>query len=138
MQNQHDAADLTQDTFVKIMLHYADYYYQEPRALLTTIAKSLMSNHYRRKRIEMAYLSTLTEEQKRATIPLEQHILLIETLSELYEIIENMPQRQKQVFILSQLQGLGYDVIARQLDISVSTIKRDLTKAMAICFMAME
>lgn len=138
MQNQHDAADLTQDTFVKIMLHYADYYYQEPRALLTTIAKSLMSNHYRRKRIEMAYLNTLTEQQKRVTIPLEQHILLIETLCELYEIIENMPQRQKQVFILSQLQGLGYDAIARQLDISVSTIKRDLTKAMAVCFMAME
>lgn len=138
MQNQHDAADLTQDAFVKIMLHYSDYYYQEPRALLTTVAKSLMSNHYRRKKIEQAYLNTLLPEQEGVTISLEQQILLIETLSELCEIIDAMPLRQKQVFILSQLHGLSYGNIAKQLGISIATIKRDLTKAMMLCFMAME
>ncbi|GAA5015801.1 sigma-70 family RNA polymerase sigma factor [Acinetobacter puyangensis] len=136
--NQSDAADLTQDTFVKVMYRYADYYYHEPRALLTTIAKSLLFNLYRRRKVEQAYLSVLAEDSVEQTFDVEDHILLIETLCELCEIIETMPQRQKQVFILSQLEGLSYAEISEKLDISIATIKRDLTKAMAICFMAME
>lgn len=138
MSNQSDAADLAQDTFVKIMYRYNDYYYHEPRALLTTIAKSLMSNHYRRKKIEQAYLNALGTTEWEQSIDLEDHMLLVETLCELCDIIDSMPSRQKQIFILSQLEGLSYPQIADQLDISIATIKRDLTKAMAICFMAME
>ncbi|RKG34473.1 sigma-70 family RNA polymerase sigma factor [Acinetobacter guerrae] len=138
MSNHCDAADLTQDTFVKIMSRYADYYYYEPRALLTTIAKSLMFNLYRRKKIEQAYLSVLAEQQLEYSISLEEHLLVIETLCELCDLIEDLPDRQKKVFILAQLEGLSYAQIAQQLDISISTIKRDLTHAMAACFMAME
>ncbi|MBJ9984199.1 sigma-70 family RNA polymerase sigma factor [Acinetobacter sp. S40] len=138
MGSHCDAADLTQDTFVKIMTRYADYYYYEPRALLTTIAKSLMFNLYRRKRVEQAYLSVLAETYPEHSISLEEQILWIETLCELCDIIEALPERQKQVFMLSQLQSLNYVQISEQLNISISTIKRDLTCAMAACFMAME
>ncbi|KAA8733767.1 sigma-70 family RNA polymerase sigma factor [Acinetobacter qingfengensis] len=137
--NRSDAADLTHDTFVKIISRYTDYYYYEPRALLTTVAKSLLFNLYRRRRVEQAYLAVLAEDQRNETgINLEDHILLIETLCELSEIIESMPDRPKQVFILAQLQGVGYAGISEQLGISIATVKRDLAKAMALCFMAME
>ncbi|MFW1666177.1 MULTISPECIES: sigma-70 family RNA polymerase sigma factor [Acinetobacter] len=138
MSNHCDAADLTQDTFVKIMSRYADYYYYEPRALLTTIAKSLMFNLYRRKKIEQAYLSALADAYPEHSISLEEQMLWIETLCELCDIIDALLERQKQVFMRSQLQGLNYAQIAQQLNISISTIKRDLTHAMAACFMAME
>lgn len=97
-----------------------------------------MSNHYRRKKIEQAYLNALGTTEWEQRIDLEDHMLLVETLCELCDIIDSMPSRQKQIFILAQLEGLSYPQIADQLDISIATIKRDLTKAMAICFMAME
>ena len=138
LSNTNDAADLTQDTFVKIMTRYTDYYYHEPRALLTTIARSLMFNLYRRKKIEEVYLSVLAESYPTHTVTLEDQLLWIETLCELCEIVETLPERQRQVFILVQLQCLSYAEVADELSISIATIKRDLTCAMVACFMAME
>ncbi|SER01700.1 sigma-70 family RNA polymerase sigma factor [Pedobacter rhizosphaerae] len=41
----------------------------------------------------------------------------------LWEIIEQMPERRKHIFLLSNKDGLKYTEIAAQLDISVNTVK---------------
>ena len=44
-----------------------------------------------------------------------------------------MPARVRQVFLLSQLDGLTYAQIAEQLQVSLITIKRDMRTAFLAC-----
>ena len=59
MGNACEAADLTQDTFLRVLLAVGRSepalrldVLQEPRAYLTTVAKRLLFNHYRRQSLE--------------------------------------------------------------------------------------
>jgi len=55
-----DAADLTHDTYLKVLVREDDTRaLREPRAYLTTIAHGLMVNLFRRRDIERAYLDSL-------------------------------------------------------------------------------
>lgn len=48
-------------------------------------------------------------------------------------MLEKLPQRTAQVFLLSQLDGLTYYAIAEKLDISEATVKRDMKQAFLAC-----
>ena len=60
LQDNHQAADLTQDTFVTLLVRrHALADVREPRAFLTTIARGLLVDFWRRRDIEHAWAETL-------------------------------------------------------------------------------
>lgn len=133
------AADLAQDTFVKLIEHQERYTdYDQPRALLTTIARNLANQWWRRKKIEQAYQDSLMHMDEIYHPSPEQELLLVEALTELSSILNNLQGREKQVFILWQVEGLNYTQIAKQLDVSLITIKRDMKKIMLCCLTVLD
>jgi len=48
-------------------------------------------------------------------------------------MLREMPARVRQVFLLSQLDGLTYGEIAEQLNVSLITVKRDMRSAFLAC-----
>ena len=133
--NQQDAADLVQDTFIRLLQTPKHYKHYHPRALLTTIAKNLANSSWHRKKIEQAYYQVLKESQLHYAPSPEQEMMAIQTLSELYAVLSGLSQRQRQVFMLSQFDGLNYAAIAAKLEISVVTVKRDIKLVMLNCLM---
>ncbi|MBM7060063.1 sigma-70 family RNA polymerase sigma factor [Pseudomonas sp. UL073] len=130
------AADLTQDTFVKVLVARELPAIREPRAFLTTIAKRVLANHYRRQDIERAYLEALASLPV-AEVPCEEsRAIILETLLELDRLLDGLPRLARQVFLLVQLDGLTYAEVAAQLDISLSSVKRYLAKAAQQCYFA--
>jgi len=133
---QSRAADLAQDTFLKLLSQE----YQsidEPRAYLTTIAKRVLSNHRRRERIEQAYLETLAQRPEVCVPSAEEKAILMETLMQIDMALDGLPLVVRQTFFYAQLEGMKYSDIASTLDISVSTVKRYLIKASARCYFAL-
>ena len=65
-------------------------------------------------------------------------MIAIETLIALQDILNSLKEREKQVFLLSQIEGLSYAQIAEKLEISVITVKRDIKQAMLKCLMTMQ
>ncbi|MFH4176162.1 sigma factor, partial [Acinetobacter baumannii] len=60
--NTDQAAALVQDTFIKLLQTRDELFgIKEPRAYLTSIAKNLLIDQVRRKRIEQAYLDGLSQ-----------------------------------------------------------------------------
>ena len=55
------AADLAQDTFMRVLTARETPQFIEPRAFLTTLAKRVLFNHYRRQDLERAYLDALAQ-----------------------------------------------------------------------------
>ncbi|EPN57248.1 ECF subfamily RNA polymerase sigma-24 factor, partial [Pseudomonas syringae pv. actinidiae ICMP 19096] len=84
MGNAWDAADLSQDTFLRVLSssqQIADM--QEPRAYLLTVGKRLLSNFYTRRSLEQAYLEALAQLPEDSVPSPEQRWLLLETLQAL-------------------------------------------------------
>ena len=130
------AADLMHDTFIKIIQYQDRYSYDQPRALLTTIARNLANKWWQRKKIEQAYYEMLADQEPEYAPSPEQEIIIIQSLIEISNILLNLKEREKQVFILWQIYGLNYNEIATHMDIAVITAKRDMKKIMLNCFNA--
>lgn len=136
--NVGDAADLAQDTFIRILGRGDLPTLQEPRAFLSTVAKGILINWYRRQALERAYLEALATLPEPEAISPEQQLLILETLHEIDAMLDALPAKVKQAFLMSQLEGLRYDEIAAQLGLSVITIKRYMKQAYLRCLLAME
>ena len=132
-----NAADLAQDTFVKVLVSRQAARIDEPRAFLTTIARRVLCNHYRRQDVERAYLEALASLPEREVPSEETRAIVLETLVELDRLLDGLPPLAKETFLLAQLDGLTYAQIGAQLGISIATVKRHLTKAAMRCYFAL-
>ena len=123
------AADLTHDTFLRLLTQDELEQIKSPRAYLLVVAKRVLVDSWRRERIERAYLEALANMPNfHAPDPQEQHLML-ETLLEIDRRLAGLPVVVKRVFIHAQLGGLKQRQIADRLGISLSSVKRYLSRA---------
>ncbi len=133
----HSAADLAQDTFIKVLGARDPQPIIEPRAFLTTIARRVLCNYYRRQDLERAYYQALAELPESVAPSEEDRAIILETLVELDQLLEGLPAPVKSAFLMSQVDGLSHGEIARALGISIATVKRHLNKAALRCYFAL-
>jgi len=131
------AADLAQDTFIRVLTAREPPVIIEPRAFLTTLAKRVLFNHYRRQDLERAYLDTLAQMPEMVAPSEEEKAIILQTLMELDQLLDGLPRVVKRAFLLAQVDGLTYPQIAAELGISVATVKRHLNKAAMRCYFAL-
>lgn len=136
-----EAADLTQDTFVRVLSSPAagrqleDL--REPRHFLVTVARRVMVDHLRRRALEKAWLEELALRPEPLAQSPETRALILETLLEIDAMLDGLGAKPRQAFLLSQLEGLSYAEIARQLEISVSSVKKYMARATEHCLLLM-
>ncbi|MNO94751.1 putative RNA polymerase sigma factor FecI [compost metagenome] len=133
LQCPHDAEDLAQDTFPRVMRAPQPVAIEEPRAFLATVARRLLSNLFRRRALERAYLEELANFMEACAPSEEEPALVHEALVQIDQMLHGLPLRVRHVFILSRLDGLPQPQIARQLGISLATVERDLRRAFLHC-----
>jgi RNA polymerase sigma-70 factor (ECF subfamily) len=136
--NASDADDLAHDTFTRILGRADLATLNQPRAFLTTVAKGVLINWYQRQALERAYLEALAALPEPTAISPEQRLLILETLHQIDAMLDTLPPKVKQVFLMAQLDGMAYADIAEQLQMSVITIKRYMKQAFLQCLLAME
>ncbi|CAN5587060.1 sigma-70 family RNA polymerase sigma factor [soil metagenome] len=140
--NAADAADLAQDTFVRLLAapegtpeKQGDWQLREPRAYLTLIAKRLVANLYRRRSLEQTYLDALALMPEPTAPSPEQQAIILETLQEIDAMLDGLAAPVRSAFLMAQLEGLGYAEIAAKLSVSERTVKRYMAEAMARCIL---
>ena len=131
------AADLAQDTFVRVLTARETPTLVEPRAFLTTVAKRVLFNFYRRQDLERAYLDALAQMPEHVAPSEEERAIILQTLVELDQLLAGLPTQVKRAFLLAQVDGLSYAEIGAQLGISIATVKRHLNKAALRCYFAL-
>lgn len=131
----HSAADLAQDTFLRLLAKPEPVQIQAPRSFLAKVAQSVLSNHYRRQKLERAYLEALQHVPAHVVPDLETQAILLETLMQLDAVLERLERPVRQAFLWWQLDGLGHEQIAERLQVSVTTVKRYIVKAGAQCIL---
>lgn len=138
VQNSEIAAELMQDTFVRLLARRVPAeQLQQPRAYLCTIAKGLVNDHWRRQVIEQAWLDTLAALPPQILPSEEDRLAVWQTLQELDAMLATLPEMARHVFLLSQIEGLTYKDIAQRLKISERTVKRYMERAFEVCLTVM-
>lgn len=129
------ASDLTQDIFIKILKN-KQIEIREPKAFITTVAKRILYDHWRRERLKKAYLEELANTPESFTYSCEEQAIIIETLVEIDKMLDGLPVIVRRAFLLAQLDGMKRNDIANELGISLSTVKRYLRQAAMSCYFA--
>jgi RNA polymerase sigma-70 factor (ECF subfamily) len=133
----HRAADLAHDTFLRLLTRDERVAIQEPRAFLTRVAQRVLSNHWRRERIERAYAEALMRLPEVPAPSPEERAVLLESLIEIDRLLDGLPLEVKRAFLHAQLDGMRHAEIASALGISITTVKRHLVRAGTRCYFAM-
>ena len=128
LRNTAEAQDVASETFLRVLTARQASVVEEPRAFLTTIAKRLLFTLWQRRELERAYLDTLAQQPEALAPSPEERAVLLETLETIANALEGLPLKARQAFLLSQVDGLTYEAIAQQLDISQSTVRRHMAE----------
>lgn len=127
------AKDLVQEAFIKIWSNRERL--NENQSLenyIYVIVKRLVLNHIRDNRPTES-LESENAMETQSNVHGGQDMLLIanETRTRIQEIISNMPEQRRKVFVMRRHQGLSNKEIAQELQISIKTVERHMTLALA-------
>jgi RNA polymerase sigma-70 factor (ECF subfamily) len=133
VQCRLQAEDHAQDTFVRLMTSGQTPNLHEPRPYLATIAKNLLINHWRRTSIEQVYLERLSLLPEATALSAEENAIILETLQEIDELLNHLPEKARKAFFMSQIDGLTYLEIAEKLGVSDRMVRKYMVQAMVQC-----
>lgn len=136
--NRDDAADLAQDTFVRVLrsdVPLEDI--REPQRYLATVARGLVADFFRRRTLEQAYLDYLAVLPEDLAPSPEEQAIVQQTLIDVDRLLHALPPKVRQAFVLAQFEELTYPEIAERLGVSLRTVSNYLTRAMEHCCLAL-
>lgn len=136
LRNTADAADLAQDTFVRVLQRRRLNQLAQPRAYLRTVANGLVIDLWRHRDIERAWLETVAELPAEHAPSPQTGLLVIEALLAIDKLLDTLRPVVRQAFLLAQLDGLKCPAIARELGVSVASVERYIAQALRQCYAA--
>ena len=130
LKNEQEAIDTVQEVFMTIWekkVAFSDT--ENPKAYLMTSVKNRCLNLLTRKKIEQNSVDFLEDiiinpDTTLSNMEAKQMEAKIKTL------LNNLPEKCKEIFILSRFEQLSYKEIAVLLDISVKTVENQISNAL--------
>jgi len=132
IKNESDAEEIVQEVFVKIWesRHKIDNFTLFD-SYLFTIAYNITVSLIRKKISEKKYIDYIKSIQNVPEINNsfdEREFIIIS--KQIQNLIEQLPTRQKEVFILHREKGMAYKEIAEKLNISLNTVENHMSRAL--------
>lgn len=138
VDDRDTAADLAQESFARVLAAQASgKAITDARALLYRTARNLVTDQYRRATVRRhENVDTLADDElPRAPLHLhpDEALASRQVIEAYLATIAELPERCRQVFILSVFENLTYGQIAREMGISVSMVEKHVVRAMVAC-----
>ena len=127
-----DVDDLVQEVFVRFARRDPGQAIDRLDAYLFQAANNLIRDRARRQQVRRVAAAE-AEDAGRPAPPHSPEQLLIdrETLTQVRKALSDLPERTRHVFLLYRIDGLRHQDIAEALGMSVSTVEKDVRRAMA-------
>ncbi|RZJ24380.1 MAG: RNA polymerase sigma factor [Haliea sp.] len=141
LRNADDAADIAQSSFERVYAHataapslQAGRGIESPRALLFHTARNLCIDAGRRRLTEAAWLASHTALTADSSAPsAEQVALERQLLARVAGLLEQLPARRRDVFILFKVYGYSREDIAERLGITEAAVAKHVVRATLDC-----
>ncbi|MDX3926017.1 MAG: RNA polymerase sigma factor [Shinella sp.] len=132
--SEENAADLMQDAFVRLagIEPAGGAAVTNPRAYLFRISRNLSIDHARTLAIQNRYMQPGQPDDVADLTPsVETAIDFRQRVERLERVIAQLPERQREVFLLHKYEELSHSEIASRLGISKSMVEKHMIKALA-------
>ncbi|MXV15995.1 RNA polymerase sigma factor [Hufsiella ginkgonis] len=147
LNNKDDAMDLAVETFGKAFENLDKY---KPDFAFSTwlfrIATNSCIDFIRKKKLNVVSLNTMVDDDgddrplqiKSDSLNPEESSIRKQQSKQLKMIVDNLPQRYRNLIVLRYYNELSYEEIARQLDLPLGTIKAQLFRARSLLYHIMD
>jgi len=137
-----DAEDLTQDVFIKVYKNLTSFDLQKGsfQTWMTTLARNLLVDHFRRTRLDRASDSidaslgsdedgpTIGDRLMDPGISQEKHVAGLELKATIQEALKHLSPELREAVILRDLEDMDYKEIAQVLRIPEGTVKSRISR----------
>lgn len=120
--------DIVQDTFVKYWDKIDTVSEGKEKSYLFTIARNLLYNTIEHKKIVDQYASTNPQRGGQQSPHYELEVN--EFKQRLEKAIEDLPDKQREVFLLHRIEGYKYKEISELLDLSQKAVEKRMSQAL--------
>ncbi|MGV6829477.1 MAG: RNA polymerase sigma factor [Flavobacteriales bacterium] len=120
--------DILQDTFVKLWTNCSKVNYHKVKSYLYTVANHTFLNNEKHKKVVQKHQMQLVRKSNQETpefLFIEQEFLV-----KLEQAIANLPEKQREVFLLNRIEKKKYREIAVLLNVSVKTVEKRMHLAL--------
>jgi RNA polymerase sigma-70 factor (ECF subfamily) len=131
--------DILQECFIKIWEKKEELKNISIQSLLFAMVRNACLNHLKHGKIveqhQIEYLADIAGEERLYyadfDFEADRPLLYRELEEQIRHVIDNLPARCREVFLLSRFKGLKNGEIAERLHISVSAVENHITKALS-------
>lgn len=135
---ENDAADLTHDTYLRILGSGRLPRPEQSRPYLVQVARGLAIDLHRRRALERAFLEALAARPAELAPSEEDRAAMIDSLACIDRALDALPARARETFLLARFEGQKYAAIAERLGVSYATVRKDMLRATAACLAAID
>ena len=124
--------DFAQESFIKMWNNCSDVIYAKAKSFLFTVSNNLFLNSIRHEKVKLSFAKMNPTKDTSETpefIMAENEFKL-----RLESVISNLPEKQREVFLMNRIDKMSYSKIAETLDISVKAVE----KRMGICLKSLK
>jgi len=143
VSNQDDALDLVQESMIRLVERYADRPEEEWNLLFFRILQRCIRDHYRRTRVRNRWrvwlghfgrssgdqVEELNEIKDPASLGMVEQLSNERAMQKLMSLVEALPLRQQQAFILRCWEGLSTEETAQVMGCSDGSVKTHFSRA---------
>lgn len=125
----HLAEDIVQESFIKLWDNCAKVVFEKAKSYLFTVARNLFLNDVAHKKIVLQHQLDAKDKSSNETPQFlleEQEFML-----KLKQAIADLPERQREVFLLSRIDKKKYAEISEIVGISVKAVEKRMSLALA-------
>ena len=131
LKSQEESENLMQDVFLNLWENRDKVEKDSSiKSYVFTITYNSAISIIRKKARESDFVEYVKTLQEINEDPVNMELEYNELVNKLDEIIRELPQRQKEVYLLQKVEGLKYSEIAERLNISVNTIENHMSRAL--------
>ena len=134
IQDGDIAEDITQETFLRVWKMRSKLKSNKSFfSLIARISTNLCYDHFRHNEVRQRHESLIPRNNDSQTNPPEEKVLSTFLEDEIQKIVETeLPEKCRQVFILSRVEKLSNNKISESLGISVRTVENQIYRAIKI------
>jgi len=134
VRNKQDAQDISQQAFMKVAAKMTNDEYaqniENPKAFLYRVAYNELYNRSKQQKLQQHLLGIFAESTFDDCDELtpEKKALAQEELSVINQGIDDLPTKQKQVFLMTRLEHKKHADVASELGIKKDTVKKHVVR----------
>lgn len=129
VKNQELAEDIFQETFIKVIRSLKRGKYTENGKFVSwvlRIAHNLIIDHFRKEKLKATISNDSSDvdifnSQKFSEDTIEDQMIYSQILSEVKDLVQELPEDQQQVIYMRHYMGLSFKEISEQTDVSINT-----------------